>query len=165
MEMLYYNFSKTIFAQIRRYLPNKADAEDILQETFIKVYTNINDYNGTGSFEGWLKRIAINLSLNYIKSKQKFTNDFDSIDNLAIESIASSFNSSSELNTEDIFKIVDLLPDQKKLIFKLYDVDGYSHKEIAEMLQITEAGSRSQLAKARAMLVELHTKINHYEGQ
>ena len=165
MEMLYYRFSPVLFSLLRRYLSSRADAEDLLQETFIKVFTNISDYNGTGSFEGWLKRIAVNLALNHLKANKKFKTDFDSIDNIHVDIVASTIKTSSSLEVQDLLSIIDLLPEQKRTIFKLYDVDGYSHKEIADMLGITEAGSRSQLAKARAMLASLHTKINNYERQ
>lgn len=165
LEMLYYKFSSILFTLICRYLPVKADAEDILQETFIKIFTNIGTYQNLGSFEGWLKRIAINLCLNHIKQQKKFQSDFDSIENLKIDIIASNMKSSASLEHEELLSILNLLPLQKRTIFTLHEVEGFSNKEIAQMLGITENGVSSQLSKARLMLSALHTKINNYECQ
>lgn len=165
MEMLYYKFSAIIFSLLKRYLSSRDDAEDLRQETFIKVFTNIQNYTGTGSFEGWIKRIAINLAINHLNAQKRFRADFDSIDDLHIDSVASQIKSSASVEANDLLEIINLLPAQKQTIFKLHDIDGFSNKEIADMLQISEAGVRSQLSKARTMLAELHTKINNYECQ
>ncbi len=138
----------------RRYAGDQHEAEDMLQEAFISIFSHINQFKYAGSFEGWLKRITVNTA---IKILQKRKVRVISISNVEFEMISPDFNILSDLNTEDLLKLISQLPDGYRMIFNLYVIEGYSHDEIASMLKIKTATSRSQLSKARAILKD---KIN-----
>jgi len=164
MEALYRQFAPVLFSILLRYIKLRADAEDLLQETFLKIFANIHQFNNEGSFEGWLKRIAVNMALNHIQANKRKLEDREWIDEKHANMLVSKFKTSQELEYEDLQKLIQLLPEQKRLIFTLYDIEGFKHAEIAEMLKITEAGCRSQLAKAREMLAHLHKQINQIKS-
>ena len=138
----------------RRYAGDQHEAEDMLQEAFISIFSHINQFKYAGSFQGWLKRITVNTA---IKILQKRKVRVISISNVEFEMISPDFNILSDLNTEDLLKLISQLPDGYRMIFNLYVIEGYSHDEIAAMLKIKTATSRSQLSKARAILKD---KIN-----
>jgi RNA polymerase sigma factor (sigma-70 family) len=138
----------------RRYAGDQHEAEDMLQEAFISIFSHINQFRYAGSFEGWLKRITVNAA---IKILQKRKIKIVGITNDQYELISPDFNVLSDLSAEDLLKIISQLPDGYRVIFNLYAIEGYSHDEIAAMLKIKAATSRSQLSKARAILKE---KIN-----
>jgi len=133
----------------RRYAGDQHEAEDMLQESFISIFSHINQFKSAGSFEGWLKRITVNAALKMLqKRKIKVVGITDDQHEL----MSSDFNVLSDLGTEEILKLISQLPDGYRVIFNLYAIEGYSHEEIAGMLKIKTATSRSQLSKARAML-------------
>jgi RNA polymerase sigma factor (sigma-70 family) len=138
----------------RRYAGDQHEAEDMLQDAFISIFSHINQFKSTGSFEGWVKRITVNAA---IKILQKRKIKVVGITNDQHELISPDFNVLSDLSAEDLLKIISQLPDGYRVIFNLYAIEGYSHDEIAAMLKIKAATSRSQLSKARAILKE---KIN-----
>ena len=133
----------------RRYAGDQHEAEDMLQEAFISIFSHINQFKFAGSFEGWLKRITVNTAIKILK---KGNIKIIGINNDQHELTSPDFNILSDLNTEDLLKLVNQLPDGYRIIFNLYVVEGYSHDEIAAMLKIKTATSRSQLSKARAIL-------------
>lgn len=146
---LYDTYSGTMYAICIRYMGGLDDAKDALQEGFIKVFKNISKYSFTGSFEGWLKRIFINTSIEQIRKRKMHLN----IDN--VHGDVPQFTSQVQLSTIDSEKILDLvqkLPAGYRTVFNMYCVDGYSHKEIADYLQVSESTSKSQLFKARKLL-------------
>jgi RNA polymerase sigma factor (sigma-70 family) len=133
----------------RRYAGDQHEAEDMLQESFISIFSHINQFKSAGSFEGWLKRITVNAALKMLqKRKIKVVGITDDQHEL----MSPDFNVLSDLGTEEILKLISQLPDGYRVIFNLYAIEGYSHEEIAGMLKIKTASSRSQLSKARAML-------------
>lgn len=134
-----------------RYSKSKEDAEDILQESFVKILTRIDQYSETGSFEGWMKKILVNTAISHYRTSQKhdFHKDFDSIAETSIEDYEID---SSEFNREELLKSINQLPSGFKIIFNLYAIEGYKHREIAEMLDISIGTSKSQYSRARAML-------------
>ena len=151
-----------------RYCKNRDDAEDVLQEAFIKVFKHIHTFKFEGSFEGWVRRIIVNTAINFI-TLQKQKHLFDDIDHLSVQIESESIDAIDQINEKDLLKLLALLPDGYRTVFNLYAIEGYSHKEIAEMLQITEGTSKSQLSKAKAQLknllhqyfdVDLETKNN-----
>lgn len=141
----------------RQYLRDNDLAEEVMLNGFFKVFTKIDTYSGQGSFEGWIRRIMVNESLSVLRRQKKlFFKDESVIEN----SLEHSAEIDSELEVEEIQKLIDALPDGYKTVFVLYVVDGYKHSEISELLQISEGTSKSQLSKARSMLQAMITKQN-----
>ncbi|MCB0620174.1 MAG: sigma-70 family RNA polymerase sigma factor [Saprospiraceae bacterium] len=149
-------YAGKMLAVCQRYARHHMEAEDILQEAFIKVYDNVAKFQFKGSFEGWIRRIVINTALkNYQKSSfQKERIGLEDYDDRPIEPEAISL-----LQEEELLDLIEQLPDGYRVVFNLYAVEGYSHKEIAEMLGIGESTSRSQLVKARKMLKDRILKL------
>jgi len=136
-----------------RYTKDHSLAEDALQETFINVFKYINTFSGSGSFEGWLKKIAINSSLSFQK-KIKNDSSFVEIDE-SFSSYAEIPDIYGSLNREEILSLLNELPHSQYTIFNLRIVEEFTHKEISEMLNISERTSRSTLSRARARLIDI----------
>jgi RNA polymerase sigma factor (sigma-70 family) len=132
-----------------RYSRHRMEAEDLLQDAFIKVFDNIHRFEGKGSFEGWIRRILINTALKNV-SKHSFQKEGIGMEGVLETSVDPTVF--SHLSEEELLKIIAKLPDGYRMVFNLYCIEGYSHKEIGEALGIEESTSRSQLTKARAML-------------
>ena len=159
-KMLYDRFACKVYPVCYRYAKNEEDAKDILQETFIRVYSKLDTFEDKGSFEGWIRKIAVNTSIRHYQNSLRKLDDRD-IEN--VPEISSDDNILSELNAEDILKKISELPTGYRVVFNLYAIEGYSHKEIAEELGISEGSSRSQLTRARQHLMEaLQPKTNEY---
>jgi RNA polymerase sigma-70 factor (ECF subfamily) len=162
-KLLYNKYAGKMLSVCMRYINDKSEAEDILQEGFIKIFTHINYFRGEGSFEGWMRRIFVNTALSALRVKQiKFS---DSIDNHYNQSQVepSVFD---KIGSQEIFEMIRTLPNGYRVVFNLFAIEGYSHKEIAEMLNITESTSRTQFLKARNALKEKFTskhlmKVTH----
>ena len=139
-----------------RYSRHRLEAEDILQDGFVKAFSKLEQFSFEGSFEYWLRRIMINTALkNYKKSyyqKEMLTGDVMPYD----QGVAP--DAYDNLGTEDLMKMISELPDGYRVVFNMYAIEGFSHREIAESLGIQESTSRSQLVKARRILQE---KINN----
>ena len=132
-----------------RYAADETEAQDMLQEGFIRLFSNLKSYKGNGSFEGWARRVFVNTAIKYYH-KMRRHNDTDSIDNASFHSVDATAVQS--LGEKELLNLVRQLPDGYRLVFNMYAVEGYSHKEIAQALDIEESTSRSQLVKARRML-------------
>ena len=154
---LYEQYKVQMFRICLRYAPDRSQAEDILQDAFIKIFSNLEKYEGKGSFEGWMRRIVVNTALkNYKKSSvQKEQIGLESYQEGSMEPKAV-----ANLGEEELMNLISQLPDGYRVVFNLYVVEGYSHKEIAENLQIKESTSRSQLVKARRLLQEMLIQRN-----
>jgi len=150
---LYENFSGKMFYVCLRYCKNREEAEDVLQDAFIKVFKHIGTFKFEGSFEGWVRRIMVNTAIEHIR-KNKHVHTFDDVENI-IESPESELDITGKLNEKELLKMVHLLPDGYRAVFNMYAIEGYSHKEIAETLGIAEGTSKSQLSKAKAFLKTL----------
>jgi RNA polymerase sigma-70 factor (ECF subfamily) len=135
-----------------RYSENAEDANDVLQEGFIKVYKNLDKFRGDGSFEGWVRRIFINTSIEHYRKKVKLYNVSEVQETTVEDTDLSALDS---LAVKDIMNIINELSPGYKQIFNLHVVEGYSHKEIADMLGITEGTSKSQLARAKGVLKKI----------
>ena len=153
---LYKLFSSKLFSICLKYSRSYAEAEDNLQDSFVTIFKNIDQYNKKGSFEGWIKRITINTALQKYRSKGVFNiiNE-ENIEDVIIEI------DDDDLSIDYLLKIIQELPDRYRLVFNLYVLDGYSHKEVAEMLDISIGTSKSNLARARMILKE---KIETYQA-
>jgi RNA polymerase sigma-70 factor (ECF subfamily) len=134
-----------------RYAKNTADAEDILQEAFIKIFDKIGQFKHEGSFEGWMRRIVVNTALKKY-SLIRYEKEQTGIENLEFPESHQEYDIHSDLSEKDILQMINRLPDGYRLVFNLYVIEGYQHNEIAEMLGIQASTSRSQLVKARMML-------------
>ena len=157
---VYKRYSPKMFGVCLRYCASREEAEDVLQDGFIKVFNKIDTFKFTGSFEGWIRTIMINTALRnkYITFRKHEVNTLESVDHPEIgEKIT------SKLSLMDLMKLVNELPQGYKLVFNLFAVEGYSHKEIAEMLNIQEATSRSQYLRARQFLREKLDKLEKNE--
>lgn len=139
-----------------RYAYNKDEAVEILNDSFLKVFNNFNDFNPELSFKSWLRRIIINTSIDYYRKDLKY-NKTDSIDDYFDIEI-SDYNVIDELNAEDILNLLNELPEIYRLTFNLYEIEGFKHEEIAEKLNISTSTSRSNLTRAKQMLRKLFEK-------
>lgn len=159
-KLLYDKFSCKVYPVCYRYAKNEEDAKDILQETFIRVYSKLDTFQNKGSFEGWIRKIAVNTSIRH------YQNSLRKVDQHDIEyapDLASDETILSEMNAADILKKISELPTGYRLVFNLYAIEGYSHKEIAQELGISEGSSRSQLTRARQSLIKaVHTTEKEY---
>ena len=144
-----------MLAVCRRYARHQMEAEDILQDAFIKVFKNMGSFQDRGSFEGWVRRIVVNTALKNI-DKKSFTNELIGGE-LEYEAGAAP-SVYSELGEEDLLNMIASLPEGYRVVFNLYVIEGFSHKEIADLLGIGESTSRSQLVKARKLLQEMILK-------
>ncbi len=148
---LFEKYAGILMSICRRYAKDQPEAEDMLQDSFISIFSHISQFKSTGSFEGWLKRITVNTAIGILQ-KRKVKIVAISDDQYEIES--PDVNILSDLDNEDLLKLINQLPDGYRMIFNLYVMEGYSHDEIGGMLKIKPATSRSQLSKARVMLKE-----------
>ena len=152
---LYSLLSGKMFAVCLRYAKNREAAEDLLQEGFVKVFVNIDKFRGDGSFEGWVLRIIVNTAVEHYRKSTKMY-PVVSVDD--INKDIPWADTGDELELEDLMKMIDKLSHGYKTVFNLYVVEGFSHKEIGEMLEISEGTSKSQLARARYLLMDMVKK-------
>ncbi|MBC7440779.1 MAG: RNA polymerase sigma factor [Flavobacterium sp.] len=158
-QKIYSKFSPKMLGICRQYIKDIHQAEDIMITAFMKVFTNLKNFEHKGSFEGWIRRIMVNECISFIRvqKKVKFIEEEDWFEE--------SFNNiDSQFTVEEIQFLIDNLPDGYKTVFNLYAIEGYQHKEIAEMLKINEGTSKSQLSHARKMLREQINKLKNYNN-
>jgi RNA polymerase sigma factor (sigma-70 family) len=153
---LFKRYAPKLLAICCRYIKDRDDAEDALQDAFIKIFTNIHQFKGEGSFEGWMKRIAANTALNHLREKNKI--QFDNLTQISltkVEEDEQEYNLMVEADAQRILKCMQDLPIGYRTILNMYLMEEFSHKEIAEKLGIEESTSRSQYTRARKALIEL----------
>lgn len=156
-KLLYELMSPKMLGVCMRYAKDDYEAEDMLQNAFIKIFQKIDSYRGEGSFEGWVRKIVINTSIEYYRKNLRGIHTVD-IDELG-EDIAFTAFDMSRINIKALMKLIQSLPVGYRLVFNMYAIEGYSHKEIAGQLGITEGASKSQLSRARAILREKVLKM------
>lgn len=144
---LYKLFSSKLFSVCLKYSRNYAEAEDHLQDAFLTIFKKIEQYKHKGSFEGWLKRITINTVLQQYRNEKVF----DIVTETLTEEVELEVDEDT-ISVDYLLKIIQELPDRYRLVFNMYVLDGYSHKDIADMLDITIGTSKSNLARARHIL-------------
>src|SRR5688572_15130744 len=160
-EALYNRYSPRMLGVCYRFARNKEDAEDMLQEGFIKVFTQIHQFRNQGALEGWIRRIMVHTCINILKKNKKFT---DTVDLIHASSIyLNEHNIPSILQAKQVVESIRLLPMGYRTVLNLYAIEGYSHREISDMLDIEESTSRSQYTRAKAMLEDIlvRKKILH----
>lgn len=156
---LYDKYAAKMYGIALRYAHSQEDAKDILQDGFVKVYKNLSKYKGTGSFEGWMRRIMVNTAIEHYRKKN---NNYE-IQESHEESITDGdVTALDKLAAAEILNMVKALPNGYRTVFNLFAIEGYSHKEIAEMMNISEGTSKSQFARAKALLQE---KIRNQENK
>jgi len=147
--MLYKTYAKKVYPICLRYSHNMQEAEDNLQDGFITIFKKIKTYKGDGSFEGWLKRIFVNQCLNNIRKSKKIIND-----EISDEIPDDNEDEIIKIETDTILELIQDLPTQYRLVFNLYILDNYSHKEISKELSISTNTSKSNLSRAKYILKE-----------
>src|SRR6478609_608193 len=158
-QMIYTRFSPKMLSVCRQYIKDLHHAEDLMITAFMKVFSNLKNFEQKGSFEGWIRRIMVNECISYIRTQKKV-----SFLEEKYHKEESSNTIESDLSVDDIQFLIDNLPDGYKMIFNLHAIEGYKHQEIATMLGINEGTSKSQLSHAKKMLQEQIIKLNNYNN-
>lgn len=161
-QRLYKTYAGKMLVVCMRYTRNRQEAEDVLQDGFIRIFDNIRKFSFNGSFEGWVRRIMINCALrnfrksSYQKEQIGIAEDYDIPTNAKIY---------DKLSEQELMNMIDELPEGYKMVFNLYAIEGYSHKEIADIMDINEGTSRSQLNKARKYLQKKLLELKESEDR
>lgn len=159
---IYKLFSSTLFSLCLKYSKNYAEAQDNLQDAFVTIFKKMDQFSHKGSLEGWMKRITINTALQRYRS----AGVFDLVNEDQIEDVAVEVEN-EDISLDFLLSIIQELPDRYRLVFNLYVMDGYSHKEVAEMLDISTGTTKSNLARARLILkdkIEVYQARNHSQS-
>jgi RNA polymerase sigma-70 factor (ECF subfamily) len=157
-QQLYAKFSPKMLGVCRQYFKDLPQAEDVMLTAFMKVFSNLKHFEHKGSFEGWVRRIIVNECISAIRVQKKVVYLDDEV--YQVEG----YNEiESDFNVADIQYMIDNLPDGCRMVFNLYAIEGFKHKEIAVMLGINEGTSKSQLSHARKLLQQQMSKLKRYE--
>lgn len=167
-KQLYDLFAEGMLGVCYRYTKSLTDAEDVLQEGFVKVFQNLHQFKFEGELGGWIRRIMVNTALNYLKKESKY--QYDEIENQVTLEVSSEHWADYSLSAKEIAQLIRKLPIGYRTVFNLHAIEGYSHVEIAQMLSINEGTSRSQYSRARNLLMnwykEAHSfKFSQYVGE
>lgn len=154
---LYKQYKDDLFVLCLKYCRNREEAQDNLQDSFMTIFRNIKSYNGKGSFEGWMKRITINKAIDKYKSDKTIVLE---IKDVILEDTSNNENITQNLSIERILQYVQDLPSQYRLVFNLFELDNYSHKDISEILGISINTSKSNLHRAKKILQNRMTSKN-----
>lgn len=154
--LLYEKYANKMFAVCLRYTNTREEAEDVLQEAFIKIFDKISKFRREGSFEGWMRRIMVNTAL---RSWDKRAHKFEPATLDDIMEPVQGERVLDGMGVKDIMAMINKLPEGYRVVFNLFAIEGYSHKEIGELLNINESTSRSQFARARKNLMQMIEKI------
>jgi RNA polymerase sigma factor (sigma-70 family) len=153
---LWDKYSKKIMALCLRYCQNQEEAEDAMMEAFVKIFDKMGDFRFQSSLETWMRRVAVNISINKIRARKNIWTDISESE----YEIGYNDHAFEQLNVNQLLKLIEQLPVGYRMVFNLYAVEGFSHKEIAETLNIDEGTSRSQLAKSRKALQAMLNNLN-----
>jgi RNA polymerase sigma factor (sigma-70 family) len=159
-ELLYRRHASKLYAVCLQYTGNDEEARDILQEGFIKIFENLANYKHEGSFEGWIRRIMVNTALEQYRRRHNLYR-VDDIDQLQETDAEPENHDYAGLEANDLLSIIRELPPKYRVVFNLYALEGYSHKEISQMVNISEGTSKSNLSRARSIL---QRRVGSYTG-
>ena len=148
-ERLFNKYASKLYGLCRRYISEDSEAEDVMITAFAKIFQKIDQYKAEGSFEGWMRRIAVNESLTYIRKNKSI---YLEVDIEVADEESNLEHLGHELEANDLLAMIDQLPAGYRTVFNLYAIEGYAHKEIADQLGISENTSKSQLSRARSLL-------------
>lgn len=152
-KILYEQYHRKLFVVSMRYARSRADAEDILQDSFVKIFQNLTQFRGDCPLEAWLKRVVVNTALKFYSRKMHKIPP-DDIENHQ-ENISEAEFTLSQYNFQELLGFIQQLPLRAQMVFNLFAIEGYQHNEIAEMLEISEGTSKSQYARAKQMLQKI----------
>ena len=160
-KQLYHCYAAAMLGVCYRYTKSIEDAEDVLQDGFIKMFNNLERYRNEGEFGAWLRRIMVNSCINYLKKNNRYNRDFVFSDKelAPVEHASAEDNPESKLNAKELVSLVRQLPVGYQTIFNLHAVEGYSHVEIGHTLGISDSTSRTQFLKARTLLKKWITEM------
>mgnify|MGYP002621933992 CR=1 FL=1 len=158
---LFERFNRKMMGVCLRYSNDRDDAEDILQMGFIKVFENIGSFKGSGSLEGWVRRIMVNTALNHYRQNKR-SRESVSLDDVDYMLEGSETGPGDNMQAKELLKMVQKLPPGFRAVFNMFAIEGYSHKEIGQILEISEGTSKSQYARARAFLQKLIATENAF---
>jgi RNA polymerase sigma-70 factor (ECF subfamily) len=160
---LYEQYSRLMLGVCYRYAVSLEEAEDILQEGFVKIFLNIKEFKGEGSLMAWMRRIMINTAITHFHKtrKHRYHDDLNEVQETRLEEKSWS---DADFTKEELYEVIRRMPDGYRVVFNLYAVEGYKHREIAEILGIDENTSKSQYSRARRWLQERLIKITASEG-
>ena len=165
-EKLYRLYSPRFYGLCRRYVYDLHHSEDILVSGFTKIFLNIKQYTNQGSFEGWMRKIIVNECLMFIRKNKKITPAIEIEDHILDVKLSDDFDIISELSKDEILIQINLLPDGYKSVFNLFVIEGYKHREIAEILNISINTSKSQLILAKKKMISLlKENLNRKHGK
>src|SRR6195952_294916 len=150
-EQLYAGYAERMLGVCYRYTKSMSDAEDVLQEGFIKIFRNLHQFNGTGELGAWVRRIMVNTAINYLKSESRYQYDL-SFTEKGLHPVSDE-NPELRMNAKELADLIRQLPAGYQTIFNMHAVEGYTHVEIGKILGIHEGTSKSQYARARALLI------------
>lgn len=159
--MLYEQFADAMMAVCYRYTKSRQDAEDVLQEGFVKVFTRMHQFKFDGELAGWIRRIMVNTAINYLKKNSKYQSEMAFTDDVMHP--VSTDEPQVRMNAKELALLIRQLPTGYQTIFNMYAVEGFSHGEIAEMMGINEGTSRSQYSRARSLLITWMNKESNPE--
>lgn len=159
-ELLYRRHAPKLYAVCLQYSGNDEEARDILQEGFIKIFENLKHYKYEGSFEGWMRKIIVNTALERFRGRHNLYR-VDDIDQIPEPDAEPDNEDYSGLEAVDLMEIIRELPPKYRMVFNLFAIEGYSHKEISQMVSISEGTSKSNLARARIIL---QRRVGSYTG-
>ena len=150
-KMLYEKYSRLLLGVCLRYAGDRAEAEDILQDSFLKIFFRIKDYTGSGSFTGWLRKVVVNTAITHYHQNLKYRYYIEIDDYVSHETGVTGFDEDF-FSSEELFMVLNELPRGYRMVFNLYAIEGYKHKEIAEIMGIDANTSKSQYSRARAVI-------------
>ncbi|MEM6842807.1 MAG: RNA polymerase sigma factor [Bacteroidota bacterium] len=160
-QVVYERFSPVMFSVSLRYVKDHDSAQDVLLKSFMKVFSNIKQYKGEGSFEGWVRRIVVNEALMFLRKHKNMSVEVDIEE--AQNAVATTYN---HLEAEELLSLVQQLPVGYRTVFNMYAIEGYAHAEIAEKLNISEGTSKSQLSRAKQLLRQMLDRLDQsYQDQ
>ena len=157
--LLYNQYAGRLLSVSMRYVSDKSEAEDILQEAFLKIFKNIKEYTGKGHFESWMRKIVVNTAITHFHKEKKHYYH-DEIDDVSEREMEHSLSPDKEYDGIELHRLLTKMPEGYRVIFNLYAVEGYKHREIAEQLKIDESTSKSQYLRAKKWLVKEMKNLN-----
>ena len=150
---LYEKYSRQMLGWCMRYAADRDEAEDMLQEALIRAFLNIEEYKGKGSFGGWLRKLTVNTAINHYQRNLKYRQAVDLEDYIVNDDTNDSFDD-CQFTSDELYGVLNALPAGYRIIFNLYAIEGYKHKEIAKQLNIDVGTSKSQYSRAKALIRE-----------